>query len=141
MAPNVADCSARLVGALPSRPLKPSGTFVAPAALFAAFTLLWVFFLGVGGLLDALVAPAAISSLFWTPRLGPRQCPSKFELILGFVGDRFANLFPPGSPKPFATFLRPVPTIVGAIFALFKLVATMLFYLNWLVRGCFVAKK
>ena len=63
-------------------------------------------------------------------------------LILGFVGDRLANLFPPDIPKPFPTFLTLTPTIFGTTFPSFKLVAAMvLLYLNWLVCGCLVAKK
>jgi hypothetical protein len=142
VAPNIANHPAGHVGALPPCLLKPSGTFVAPTALFAAFTPLWVFFPVAGGLSATLVGSAAISSLFWTPWPGPRQHPSKFELLLCFVGDRLANLFHPDIPELFAAFLGPVPTIVGAIFTSFKLVGSMVFfYLNWLVRGCFVAKK
>ena len=141
-APDVTNHPAGLVGVLPPCPLTPSGTFVASAALFAAFTPLRVFFPVTGGLAEALVAPAAISGLFRIPRPGPRQCPLRFALILSFVGDRLAALFPPDIPKPFATFLGPIPTILGAIFTLFKLAETMvLFYSNWMVCGCFLAKK
>jgi hypothetical protein len=59
----------------------------------------------VGGWLDALVAPAATSGLFWTLRLSSLQRLSRFELILGFGGDTLANLFPPDIPEPFAAFL------------------------------------
>jgi hypothetical protein len=139
-ATNVANHPAGLVGVLPPRPLTPLGTFIASAASFAAFTPLWFFFLMMGGFAEALVAPVAISGLFWTPQPGPHQHPSRFALILGFGGDRLATLFPPDIPEPFAAFLGPVPTILGAIFTLFKLAETMvLFYLNWLVRGCWFA--
>jgi len=68
--------------------------------------------------------------------------PSKFELILSFVGDILTNLFPPDIPEPVTTFARPALTIFGATFYVSELVVAMvLFYLNWLVRGCFVAKK
>jgi hypothetical protein len=128
------------MGVLPPRLLTPSGTFVASAALFAAFTPLWFFFLVTGGLAEALVAAAAISSLFWTPRLGPHQHPSRFALILGFGGDRLAALFPPDIPEPFTTFLGPVLTILGAIFTLFKLAETTVLFLlelagSWMLRG------
>ena len=137
VAPDVIDCPARLVGVLPPHPLTPSGTFVAPDASFAALTLLWVFFPVAGGLSDALMAPAATSGSFRTAWPGPLRRPSRFELILGFGGDRLADLFPPDIPEPFAVFLGPIPTIFRAIITSFELVGPGAFFLEgWFVVLC-----
>jgi hypothetical protein len=85
VAPDVANCPAGLVGVLPPCPLTLSGTFIPPDALFAALTLLWVFFPVLGGLLDAIVAPAATPVFFgshgrahFDPRLWWRQTHQSF---------------------------------------------------------------
>jgi hypothetical protein len=80
--------------------------------------------------LRALVSPAALSNSLGLPGWRVRRRPSRFELILGFGGDKLAFLLPPGIPEPFAAFPGPAPTNVGAKFSSFKLVAVMvLFYL------------
>ncbi len=58
------------------------------------------------------------------------------------MGIKLATLPLLDIPEPFAAFLTPVPTIFGATYPSFKLVAAMvLFYLNWLAQVCFVAKN
>jgi len=107
---------------------------VAPATSFAAFPPLRVFFPMAGGLPDTLVAAATTPGPFRTKRLGARRRPSKFALILSFVGDRLAALFPRGIPEPFAAFSTLAPTNVRTTFPSFELVtAIVIFYLNWLV--------
>ena len=71
-----------------------------------------------------------------------RRRPPRFELVLGFSGDKLAFLLPPAIPEPFAAFPEPAPTNVGAKIPSFELVAAMvLLNLYWLVRGCFWEKK
>ena len=88
------------------------------------------------------MAPAVTSDLFWTIRPSPHRRPSRFELILGFCGGKLAAPFLLDIPKPVAAFSKPALTIFGATFTAFELVETIVrFYLNWLVCGCFLAKK
>ncbi len=77
------------------------------------------------------VAPAAPSGPFWTPRVDPRPSPLKIQMILGFGGDKLAALLPPPIPEPFAALLGPAPTIVGRMFPLFKLLATIVLFDLW----------
>ncbi len=78
--------------------------------------------------LRALVSPATMSNLLGL--LGRRvgQCPPRFELVLGFGGDKLAFLLPPGIPEPFATFPEPAPTNVGAKIPSFELMAAMVLF-------------
>ena len=91
--------------------------------------------------LRALVSPAAMSDLLRLLGRRVRQRPPRFELVLGFGGDKLAFLLHPAIPEPFAPFPKPAPTNVGAKIPSFELVAAMvLLNLYWLVRGCFMAK-
>ncbi len=139
---NFPERPAGLLGIFPPHPLLPSGVFTGAEASLTALRTLRVFFPRVGGWSNAPVALGATSGSFPTLRLGTLQRPSMFELILSFVGEILANLFPPDIPEPVTVFARPTPTIFGTTFNVSELVVAMvLFYLNWLVRGCFVAKK
>ncbi len=73
----------------------------------------------------ALVSPAAMSNLFGLSGRRVWQRPLRFELILGFGGDKLAFLLPPAISETFAVFPEPTPTSVGAKIPLFELVAAM----------------
>ena len=98
-----------------------SGAFVDHSG---ALTALRIFL----DLLRALVSPAAMSDLLGLLGRRVRQRPSRFELILGFGGDKLALLLPPAISEPFAAFPKPAPTSVGAKIPLFKLVAAMVLF-------------
>ena len=57
-----------------------------------------------------------------------RQRLLRFELILGFSGDKLAFLLPTTIPEPFALFPKPASTNVGAKISSFQLVAAMVLF-------------
>jgi hypothetical protein len=66
----------------------------------------------------------------------------KILMILGFGGDKFTALLPPPIPEPFAALLGPTPTIVGRMFPLFKLMATIvLLELDLACSGMLLGEK
>ena len=107
---NLATCPAGLT--------KDFGAFVDCSGALAALRVLL-------DPLRALVSPVTMSNSLGL--LGRRvwQRPSRFELILGFGGDKLAFLLPPSIPEPFAAFPEPAPTNVGAKIPLFELLEAM----------------
>ena len=75
--------------------------------------------------LRALVSPAAMYNSFGLSGRRVWQRPLRFELILGFSGDKLAFLLPPAISETFAVFPKPTPTSVGAKIPAFELVAAM----------------
>jgi hypothetical protein len=57
-----------------------------------------------------------------------RRRPPRFELVLGFGGDKLTFLLPLAIPEPFAAFPEPAPTNVGAKIPSFELVAAMVLF-------------
>ena len=78
--------------------------------------------------LRALVSPAGMSDLLGLSGRRVWRRPPRFELVLGFGGDKLAFLLPPAIPEPFAAFPEPAPTNVGAKIPSFELMAAMVLF-------------
>ncbi len=78
--------------------------------------------------LRALVSPVAMSDLLGLLGRRVRQLPLRFELTLGFGGDKLAFLLPKAIPEPSAAFPEPAPINFGAKIPSFELGAAMVLF-------------